>query len=153
MIDATHFFVQTLINRLEGDCSSAQSRIRVALSMRAVKHAAEVQANPMIRALPQVRQELRRVSDCAEKRMDQLLEQQLKVIVACSSPAEIRTEHARLVRTEWCFLRGEFGSTFVRADRESKRLLRLAEVRHQSAVAEDNQDPDSDEYSASAPAP
>jgi hypothetical protein len=123
MNDLTQFYVNRLLNQLSSDCSSAQARIRTATTMRAVKFAASVQANAMIRSLPDVRQEQYRVHDCAEKRMEVLLEQQLNALYGCQSSEQLRQEHGRLVCNDWIFLRGEFGRLYGRADREYHRLL------------------------------
>jgi len=153
MTDGTDFFVQTLITRVANDCSSACSRIRVATDMRHVKHASNVHANPMIRALPQVRQELRSVHDAAEKRMDALLDQQLQRMAACATGNEIRAEHARLLRNDWCFLRGDFSRIYHRADRQYLCLLHRAERQPAPATPMEDQEPAADDEECSAPAP
>jgi len=153
MTDGTNFFVQTLITRVANDCSSARARIRVSTNMRNVKHASDVHANPMVRALPQVRQELRSVHDAAEKRMDALLDQQLQKMAACATGDEIRAEHARLLRNDWCFLRGDFSRIYHRADREYLRLLHRAEQLPAPAAPLEDQEPAPDDDEDSAPAP
>jgi len=153
MTNATDSFVQTLFTRLASDCSSARSRVRVAQTMRAVKHAADVHPNPMIRAYPQARQEVRKVHDAAETRMGELLDQQLQKLAACTSPEEIRAEYGSLMRNDWLFLRGEYSRTFVRADREFHRILHASTTRSASAApaAEDEAPPDEEPGSAPAP--
>lgn len=153
MTDGTDFFVQTLITRVANDCSSARARIRSATTMRLVKHASIVHANPMIRALLQVRQDLRSVHDGAEKRMEALLDQQLQKMAACASGDEIRVEHARLLRNDWCFLRGDFSRIYHRADREYLRLLHRAERQLAPVAPMDDQEPAPDDDEGSAPAP
>lgn len=154
MTDATHFFVQQLINRLSNDSSTAQARIRTATTMRQVKHAADVQVNSVVRALPQVRQELRRVHDCAERRMVDLLDQQLATLGQCQSSELMRAEYSRLVRNDWCFLRGEFSSVYVRADREYQRLLHAAVQREkQTTAVRDEPEPLVDDEEGESPSP
>ncbi|MFC5511000.1 hypothetical protein ACFPOU_07665 [Massilia jejuensis] len=153
MTDGTDFFVQTLITRVANDCSSARARIRVATDMRHVKHASDVHTNPMIRALPQVRQDVRSVHDAAEKRMDALLDQQLQKMAACATGDEIRAEHARLLRNDWCFLRGDFSRIYQRADREYLRLLHRAERQPAPAAPLEDQEPAADDEEGLAPAP
>jgi hypothetical protein len=154
MIDPTNFFVQQLINRLSSDSTSAQARIRAARTMRHVKHAADVQANSIIRALPQVRQELRRVHDCAEARMVELLNQQLASLRQYQSSELLRAEHSRLVRNDWCFLRGAFSSVYMRADREYQRLLHVVVQRESpSSVAPSESEPQFDNDEGEAPSP
>lgn len=156
MPDSTHFFVQTLITRVANDCSTAQARIRSAKDMGQVKRASEVHTNPMIRALPQVRQHVRSVHDAAEKRMDNLLDEHLKKLATCTTGAEIRAEHARLIRNEWGFLRGAFSRVYVRAEGQYQCLRHLADqltvATAAAAAAEEEQDP-SDDDEGSAPAP
>lgn len=153
MTNGTDFFVQTLIARVAIDCSSARARIRVATNMRHVKQASDVHANPMIRALSQVRQDLRSVHDTAEKRMDALLDQQLQKLAACATGDEIRAEHARLLRNDWCFLRGDFSRIYHRADREYLRQLHQAERQPAPAAPLEDQEPAADDEDGSAPAP
>jgi len=153
MTNGTDFFIQTLITRAANDCSSARARIRVASNMRHVKQASDVHANPMIRALPQVRQVLRSVHDAAEKRMDALLDQQLQKLASCATGDEILTEHARLLRNDWCFLRGDFSRIYHRADREYLRHLHRAERQPAPAAPLEDQEPAADEEEGSAPAP
>lgn len=153
MTNGTDVFVQTLIARVANDCTSARARIRVATDMRHVKHASDVHANPMIRALPQVRQNLRSVHEAAEKRMDALLDQQLQKLGACATGGEIRAEHTRLLRDDWFFLRGDFSRTYHRADREYLRLLHRAELQPAPAAPMEEQEPLADDEAGSAPAP
>lgn len=145
MTTATDFFVQTLITRVSSECDSARARIRVATAMRQVKHASDVHANPMIRALPQVRQALRSVHDFAQKRMDALLDQQLKKLADCTTVEEIQAERARLIRNDWCFLRGDFSRIYVRADREYLRLLHGVKQQPAAVAPPDDQDPAADD--------
>lgn len=154
MTHTTDFFIKQLIDRLSNDSSTAQARIRTATTMRQVKHAADVQANAMIRALPQARQELRRVHECAEKRMVELLNQDLATLAQCQSSQLMRDEFSRLVRHDWFFLRGEFSSVYVRAEREYQRLQHAAVQREKLAPgAQGEPEPNEDDGEASPPSP
>lgn len=153
MTDGTDFFVQTLITRVANDCSSARAHIRVATNMRDVKHASDVHAQAVVRALPQVRQDLRSVHDTAEKRMDALLDQQLQKMAACATGDEIRAEHARLLRNDWCFLRGDFSRIYHRADREYLRFLHRAQQQPAPAAPMEDQESAADDEEGSAPVP
>lgn len=153
MTNSTDFFVQTLFTRLASDCSSARSRIRAAQTMRAVKHAADVHPNPVIRAYPQARQEVRKVHDAAETRMGELLDQQLQQLAACTSPEEIRAEYGRLMRNDWLLLRGEYSRTFIRSDREFHRILHACANRSASAAPDADDEEPLDDEPGGAPAP
>lgn len=157
MNDLTQFYLNRLLNQLSSDCSSAQERIRGATTMRAVKLAANVQANAMIRSLPDVRQQQYRVHDSAEKRMEVLLDQQLKALEGCQSSEQLRQEYGRLVRNDWVFLRGEFGRLYGRADREYHRLLHKHVQRDKDTVTASSPiavDPDApDDHDDSGPTP
>lgn len=157
MNDLTQFYVNRLLNQLSSACSSAQARICTATTMRAVKFAADVQVNAMIRSLPDVRQEQYRMHDCAEKRMEVLLDQQLKALEGCPSSDQLRQEYSRLVRNDWVFLRGEFGRLYGRADREYHRLLHKHVQREREAASTPPPfavDPDvHDDHDDSAPTP
>jgi len=153
MIDRTDFFVQTLLNSARNDCSSARARIRMATNMRQVKHSSDVHTNPMIRALPQVRQDLRSVHDEAERRMDTLLNKQLQKLAACATGDQIRAEHVRLLRNDWCFLRGNFFRIYHRANREYLRLIHLAEHQLAPAAPQEQHESAEGEEEGSAPAP
>lgn len=154
MTNATHFFIQQLVARLSNDSSSAQAQIRTATTMRHVKQAANVQANSMVRALPQVRQELHRVHQCAEKRMVELLDQQLATLAKCQSSELMRAEYGRLVRHDWFFLRGEFSSVYTRGDREYQRLQHAAVMREKQApAAQGEPEPHLDDEAGESPSP
>lgn len=126
MTDATHFYLDRLLNQLSGECTSAEARIRTARTMREVKHASYVHASPMIRSLPQARQQVHRVHDQAEGRMVELLEKQLKDLGSLQSSEQLRAAYGPLARNDWCFLRGDFARVYARADREYQRLLHTA---------------------------
>lgn len=154
MSNATHFYLERLITQLSTDCHSAQSRIRTSATMRDVKFAANLHANAMIRSLPQARQALQRVHDCAEKRMETLLEQQLKALEVLQSSDELRQEYGRLVRSDWIFLRGDYGRVYVHADREYRRLLhKLVQREKEADATQPHPDPEQDDEGNSAPAP
>lgn len=123
MTNATHFYLDRLLNQLSGECTSAQARIRTARTMREVKHASNVHASSLIRALPQTRQQLHRLHDQAEARMVELLDKQLKDLGGLQSSEQLRAAYGQLVRSDWCFLRGDFARVYGRADREYQRLL------------------------------
>jgi hypothetical protein len=154
MTDATHFYLDRLLNQLSGECTSAQARIRTARTMREVKHASNVHASPMIRALPQARQQLHRVHDQAETRMVELLDKQLKDLGGLQSNEPLRAAYGQLLRNDWCFLRGDFARVYVRADREYQRLLHTTLQREKQSV-EDRVDPaaDLDQDDGDSPAP
>jgi hypothetical protein len=133
-MDATQFYLTRLIDQLSSECISAQARIRTATTMRAVKLAASLHTNAMIRSLPKVRQELRRVHDCAEKRMETLLGHQLKSLEDSQSIEQLRQEYSGLARNDWVFLRGEFGRLYGHADREYHRLLHKHVQREKEAT-------------------
>lgn len=152
-MDATQFYITRLINQLLTDCSSAQARIRAATTMRAVRFAASLHPSAMIRSLPEVRQELRRVHDCAETRLAALLGQQLKTLEACQSSEHLRQAYGHLVRNDWIFLRGDFSRLYGRADREYHRML-LKQVQHEKeAAAAPPLEIEPDDQDSSAPAP
>ncbi|MBY0240067.1 MAG: hypothetical protein K2X55_12200 [Burkholderiaceae bacterium] len=154
MINATHYYLERLLNQLSNDCGSAQARIRTSTTMQAVKFAANLHANPMIRSLPQVRQALHRVHDCAEKRMEVLLDQQLKALEIVQSSDELRRDYGRLVRHDWSFLRGDYGRVYVHADREYHRLLhRLVQCENAADAAEPPPELEQDDQDHCAPAP
>lgn len=152
-MDATQVYLTRLINQLSIACSSAQARIRIATTMRAVKFAASLHPTAMIRSLPEVRQELRRVHNCAETRLEDLLGQQLKTLEACQSSEHLRQAYGHLVRNEWIFLRGDFSHLYGRADREYHQMLH-AQLRHEKeAATEPALENESDDQDNCAPSP
>jgi len=123
MNNVTEFYINRLLSQLSSNCSSAKGRIRTSATIRAVKFAADLHVNAMIRSLADAKRELHGVRDCAEKRMEELLGQQLKALEACQSSEQLRHEYGVLVRNDWIFLRGEFGRLYSQADRGYRRLL------------------------------
>lgn len=154
MTDATHFYLDRLLNQLSGECTSAQARIRTARTMREVKHASNVHGSPMIRSLPQARQQVHGVHDQAEARMVELLDKQLKDLGGLQSSEQLRAAYSQLVRNDWYFLRGDFARVYVRADREYQRLLHTA-LQREKQGSDDQEDPvaDLDEHEGDSPAP
>lgn len=153
MTNTTDFFVQTLFTQLTSDCSSARSRIRSAQTMRAVKYAADVHPDPVIRAYPQTRNEVRRVHEAAEIRLSELLDQQLQKLAVCASSDKIRAKYVGLVRNDWCFLRGQYSRIYLRADREFHRILRARANPSASTASAAHDEEPYDEEPGSAPAP
>lgn len=154
MSNATHFYLERLLNQLSNDIHSAQARIRTSTTMRDVKFAASLHPSPIIRSLPQARQALHRVHDCAEKRMQTLLEQQLKALAMLQSSDELGREYGRLVRSDWIFLRGDYGRVYLHADREYRRLLhQLVQREKATDAAEAHPEIEQDDPGGGAPAP
>lgn len=103
--------------------TSAIIKIRVARSMREVKHESTIQTRPEIRHIPQTIIESRRLTVAAEQRMNFLLEEQLLQLSKHTKPAELKLAIAKYVNADWCHLRGNFANCFYRAQRESSRLI------------------------------
>lgn len=154
MTDATHFYLDRLLIQLSGECTSAQARIRTARTMREVKHASNVHASPLIRSLPQARQQLHSLHDKAETRMVDLLDKHLQDLGGLLSSEQLRTKYGQLVRNDWCFLRGDFARVYVRADREYQRLLhKTLQCEMQGSDDQAVPDAESDEDAGDSPAP
>jgi len=154
MNDVTEFYIHRLLSQLSSDCSSAKARIRTSATMRAVKFAADVHANAMIRSLADVKRELHGVHDCAEKRMEELLGQQLKALETCQSSEQLRQEYGRLVRNDWIFLRGEFGRLYGQADRGYHQLLhRHVQREKESLGATPEAEIEPDHHEGESPSP
>lgn len=118
-----------------------------------MKFAASLHPNAMIRSLPEVRQELRRVHDCAGTRLEALLGQQLKTLEVCQSSEHLRQAYGHLVRNDWIFLRGDFGHLYGLADREYHRMLHKQVQHEKEAAAAPPLEIEPDDQDSSAPAP
>jgi CRISPR/Cas system-associated endonuclease Cas1 len=124
MDSTAQFFVNQQVQRYEQDCQSAIAQVRRAPDMWSINRATHVSAHPVIRGFKhQLAPAKRRLDGEAEKRMEQLLDEQLKAAEAMTDIEERKTYLGRLRTRDWNALRGDFVRIWQKADREGRRLL------------------------------
>lgn len=111
-----------LEQRFEADCSAAESRILRARTMAEVVRATEVSVRPELRAMSRHYPGYRRMKSTAERRLEQLLKEQLEAMKALPL-AEAEALFSRYRRQDWQSLRGTYASLYQRGDRAGQRLL------------------------------
>lgn len=124
MDSAAQFLVKQQADRYERDCESAIQRVRRAATMWDVKRASHVPAPPIIRGMRlHFAGAARQLTLEAEKRMEALLDEQLKEAAALTDLATRKAFVGLLRHRDWDALRGEFASLYRKADLEGQRLL------------------------------
>lgn len=112
-----------LLTKHQQQISCAIDKVRMANSMRAVKHASTISTRPEIRYLPQAIIETRRLTISAEQKMKLLLKQQITALSAHDNHQDLKQAIAKHFSTDWCYLRGDFANCFYEVQRESSRLI------------------------------
>jgi CRISPR/Cas system-associated endonuclease Cas1 len=124
MDHASQFFVNQQVQRYEQDCQSAIAQVRRAQDMWSINRATHVSAHPIIRGFKhQLAPAKRRLDVEAEKRMEQMLDEQLKTAAAMTDLEERKAYLGKLRIRDWQALRGDFVRILQKADREGRRLL------------------------------
>jgi CRISPR/Cas system-associated endonuclease Cas1 len=124
MDPAAEFFVNQQVSRYEQDCQSAIAQVRRAQDMWSVNRATHVTAHPVIRGYAhQLAPAKRRLTVEAEKRMEHLLDEQLKQAAAMTDIEERKAYLGKLRARDWNALRGDFVRLCRKADIEGRRLL------------------------------
>jgi hypothetical protein len=127
MDPAAQFFVNQQVSRYEQDCQSAIAQVRRARDMWSVNRATHVTAHPVIRGYAhQLAPAKRRLAVEAEKRMEHLLDEQLKQAAAMTDIDERKAFIGKLRARDWNALRGDFARLCHKADIEGRRLLASA---------------------------
>jgi hypothetical protein len=102
--------------------------------MAEVVRATDVSVRPELRAMARNYPCYRRMKAAAERRLGQLLDEQLKALKALPL-AEAEALLSRYRRTDWQSLRGTYASLYQRGDRLGQRLLH--DLRPDSAATPD----------------
>lgn len=126
-MNATLFYIMDETRRHVSQCRSEQSRLGSARDMRTVRDIAYVSVPSILRGMPDARNAVRDLEHVAEKRMNVLLDEQLRQLGEIQAMEEFKKEYGRLVRNEWPFLRGTFSSVLVRAERAASVLRHTLE--------------------------
>ncbi len=124
MDPTSQFFVNQQVQRYEQDCQSAISQVRRAQDMWSINRATHVSAHPVIRGFKhQLAPARRRLDIEAEKRMESLLDEQLKTAEAMTDLDERKAYLGKLRIRDWQAMRGDFVRLLQKADREARRLI------------------------------
>ena len=121
----TTFWLQQRMRTVEQQASSGLARIRHAQSMAEVVRAADVHVPAELRALKHQMRDLRQLQLAAERRLDEMLAEQLRQLAEMTVDAR-EAFRLRLLRDEWPALRGTWAMFYRKAEVESLRLLKPA---------------------------
>jgi hypothetical protein len=120
-MDATQFYVQQEVRKVESAAHAALSRLRRARTLREVVEASHVPVPPAIRFMSRQIHGLRTLEQAAERRAREVVEVQLAEAKAL--PPEELQSRLRILRTrEWMLLRGNFPSLVGFTEAESRKL-------------------------------
>lgn len=117
-------WVQQQITQIEAHCRTASARIAQARDMRTVVQATHISVRPELRAISKTIPGLRRVKDDAVAKLNKLLDSHLDEIRKAESQAAAEKIAGRYRMRDWDNLRGWYAQVYVRADSESKRIIR-----------------------------
>lgn len=123
-MNTAQFFIRQESRRYEQHCESAVRRVRLAMSMWDVKRAMHVPKPGVLRGLhlPKVGI-VRDLELAAERRMDALLDEQLKHAASLTDMAERKAYLGQLRSHDWSALRGDFPTLCRKADIKGRQLL------------------------------
>lgn len=116
------FRLQQMASSFESKCRSQQGQLPHAETMRQVRDWGHASIASELRGMPGVREAETRLRWAAERRMEDLLDEQLNKLGECKTTEDFKKLHGRLQLDEWIFLRGDFARVFVKAERESYRI-------------------------------
>ena len=108
----------------EADCQSALARLPYAVTLWDVKRAAQVAQPGILRGLHWhgISAKLQ-LAQAAERRMSELLDEQLKNAAAIEDLKARKEFLGRLRMTEWDALRGDYAVLYRKADLQAQKLL------------------------------
>jgi hypothetical protein len=132
-MDATQFYVQQEVRKVESAAHAALSRLRRARTLREVVEASHVPVPPAIRFMSRQIHGLRALEQAAERRAREVVETQLAEAKALP-PEELQNRLGILRTREWMLLRGNFPSLVGFAVTEGRKLYAQA----RNARAEDD---------------
>lgn len=119
------FLIEQECRKYESFCTSAICRVQQAKTMWEVTRAAHVPVPVLLRGMHLdsrvgASSQLKRA---AERRLAELLNDQLKEAAALADPEARKAFLGKLRHRDWSALRGEFASLYRKADMEGRRLL------------------------------
>lgn len=123
MSHSVEFFLQQQLRRHEQNCAHAALAVNRAATMRDVKFSANVIAPSVLRGMPHTRGPLLTLQTHAAKKMEKLLDEQLRRLGEIATAAEMKTMRAHLERNDWIYLRGTYAATYHRATQEATRII------------------------------
>lgn len=122
-MDPTAFWLQQRMRSVEQQAASGLARIRQARTLSDVVRAADVHVPAELRALRHQLSGLRQLQLAAERRLEELLAEQLRQLKA-TAEGEREAHRLRLLREEWSALRGTWAAYYRKAEADSLRIVR-----------------------------
>ncbi|MEX3984270.1 hypothetical protein AB4Y45_35525 [Paraburkholderia sp. EG287A] len=117
-----HMYLHSLETQFEGDCQAASMRIHRSREMRDVVRATEISIRPELRAVSRTLPGYRRMHAAAERRLEELLKEQLDALKAAPL-AEAEALYLRYRQKDWQALRGAYATLYRRGEIQGQRLL------------------------------
>jgi hypothetical protein len=118
----TQMYLHMLERRLDGECQSAQMRVRRATTMAEVVRATSISVPPELRALRNNYPSYRQLKNAAERKLEELLDEQLKALKD-GTLEQARQLFAGYQHREWQSLRGTYATLYRRGEIEARRIL------------------------------
>lgn len=116
------FWLKQQISRVESQCMSETTKVRNLRTMRDVVTSLNISVSPEVRCLPEVRQAKSKLRSNVAARMEELLHEQFALLSESKTVDDFKKLHAKLLKNDWCFLRGEFPFLYDRAIKTSNVL-------------------------------
>lgn len=112
------------LHKAERLVDAALSRMLQARTMQEVQSLLRVPLPPLLRGLRPPLRSLSRLQAAADRRVQQLVDQDLAALQQLPSDEACRVQLDRLRSGAWAVLRGALGHQYARAIREGERILR-----------------------------
>lgn len=122
-MNQTQQWLHIQTSRLESQVASATQQIARATTMEAVIRASHVSIPVELRGIRNSLPSVRRLNSDVTRRLQVLLDAQLKSLEACSTADECKNLRGRYMSQDWQSLRGLHGNLYNQADRQSHAIL------------------------------
>lgn len=119
----TFHWIEQQAKKFESTCYFAYSKIRTAQTMKDVKCYANVSVPAEVSAIRNQVPGYRHLQLNALNKMTELLEKQLYLIKKTPSEEEAKQLLAKLMSTDWQYLRGDYAMVYRRAEAEARRII------------------------------
>jgi hypothetical protein len=117
------FFIEQQTKKVESSCSYAQSQIRNATTMQQVKQYSDISIPSEIKFLKNSIHGYRSLRVMAEKRMEDILDEQLITLSNAKTKIEAQEILANFKFNDWKFLRGDYSNLYRKGDVLSSEII------------------------------
>jgi hypothetical protein len=92
-----HFWMIQQVTRLESDCVSRRSQIKMSRNIRQIVRASNVPVKAELRQNPSIRRALSEVKSTAENCLSVIIDEQIKMRKACESEQRLKDSYGKLM--------------------------------------------------------